>query len=97
MKLLTITIEIDDTSLMSCMTINNEAFEKYKDDYGLGSPEKLAQQAEPVLNAASALTSELASKHMYICKSKGKEIEVIELHAKEIDALMNLLNKKMNE
>lgn len=97
MKLLTITIEIDDTSLMSRMTINNEAFEKYKDDYGLGSPEKLAQQAEPVLNAASALTSELASKHMYICKSKGKEIEVIELHAKEIDALMNLLNKKMNE
>lgn len=97
MKLMTIAIEVNDMSISSRVSINKEAFEKYKDDYGLESPEKLAQQAEPVLNAASALTSELASKHMYICKSRGKEIEVIELHAKEIDALMDLLNKKMNE
>lgn len=94
MKLMTITIEVNDMSLSSHMSINKEAFEKYKADYGLESPEKLAQQAEPALNAVSELTSELASKHMYICKSKGKGIEVLEFHGEEIELLMKVLGIK---
>ena len=97
MKLMTITIEVDDMLLSSRMTINKEAFEKYKDDYGLSSPEKLAEQAEPVLNAASELTFELGSKYMYIRKSKGESVDVIELHRDEIELLMKVFGIEKSE
>lgn len=98
MELMKFTIEIDDMTLMSCMSINKEAIEKYKDDFSLESLEKLTERAEPVCKAIDELASEIATKHMYICKSKGKKIETIELHMEEINnILMLLLSKKMNE
>lgn len=94
MKLMTITIEVNDMSLSSNMSINKEAFEKYKDDYGFETPEKLYQQSQHVMDAVSELTSELASKYKYIRKSKGEDIEVLEFHNEEIDVLMKLLGIK---
>lgn len=94
MKLIKITIEVDDNSLSADMAINKEAFEKYKDDYGFETTEKLYQQSQRVMDAVSELTSELASKYKYIRKSKGEEIEVLEFHNEEIDVLMKLLGIK---